>query len=166
MTIEIMMIDDDADEILVTRYLLERRSEDIRICAYLEPDEALVELERRLQSDQPGPDLVTLDINMPRHNGIELASHIRPICEQLGSDVGVLTGSINPADEAAAYDAEVKFFATKPFNADVLKAIGDTIGRFSVRTEGRRIFVQTSPDAQRGSDKARHGLIGADNAGA
>lgn len=146
MEIEILMVDDDPDEILVTRFLLERRSSDIRIEAYLEPDEAIAELERRAEAGDPGPTLVTVDINMPRHDGIAVASDLRPICARIGSRVGVLTGSINPSDEAAAMAADAAFFSIKPFNADALSKIGERLALFEVERDGRRLAIK-APDA-------------------
>lgn len=141
MHLQILMIDDDPDEILVSRYLLERRSDDIELVAYTDPNDAIEELRRRIDAREAGPALVTIDIHMPLHHGIELAGVIKPLCDQLGSDVGVLTGSINPDDEAAAYAADVRFFAVKPFNADVLESIGAELGSFEVRREGRRLSI-------------------------
>jgi CheY-like chemotaxis protein len=62
----------------------------------------------------PFPDLVLLDINMPRHTGHEVLEWIRarPGFNQL--PVVMLTGSNEPADLERAYSAGANSFLIKP----------------------------------------------------
>jgi CheY-like chemotaxis protein len=71
MQLEVMIIDDDFDEVAIFEDLIKDFPYDIQ-CTYAESGEKGLEL-LRLKS----PDIIFLDVNMPRMNGIECLSRIR-----------------------------------------------------------------------------------------
>lgn len=138
---EIMMVDDDQDVGFITRILLERKSNCIQISDYLDPDAALAELRDRMAAGRRGPDLITVDLNMPVASGLQIFHEFRRCSERLDSLPGILTGSINPADKADADRVGVSFFATKPLNLEALTDIAQQTGMFEVTEEDGRILI-------------------------
>lgn len=77
------------------------------------------ELMQTLQSpNAPAYNIVVLDINMPKKDGIECLREIR-LDKNLSSTFSViLTSSLDPLIKANAYDAGANLFLTKPEDFD------------------------------------------------
>jgi two-component system, chemotaxis family, response regulator Rcp1 len=64
--------------------------------------------------DLPLPDLVLLDLNIPRKNGLEVVSAVKQDRRLKRIPVIILSTSRAETDFAAAYDAYANAFVTKP----------------------------------------------------
>ena len=60
------------------------------------------------------PDLIVLDVNLPRHNGDEVLRQIRSRKELRGTPVIMLTSSASPADQARAGGLGANLYIQKP----------------------------------------------------
>ncbi|MFN8283107.1 MAG: response regulator [Chitinophagales bacterium] len=118
----IMLIDDDDDDNFFHRIVLEEIDAANNVQVATNGFEAL----EYLSGDNQIPDLIFLDINMPKMNGWEFLTKY----SKLGIDqkakvvIIMLSTSINPADmENAKRMSEITGFRTKPLTADMLKTI-------------------------------------------
>jgi len=76
------------------------------------------------------PDLVLLDVKMPRRSGFEVLTAIRADPELRGTQVMMLTASDQPADIDTGILAGADFYLTKPFSpADLLARVSEAIGQ-------------------------------------
>lgn len=108
----ILIVDDDAHiRLLLRRTLEELELEGVQIEVAEDGMEGL-EKARALR-----PDLVFLDVMMPRMNGMEVCRHIRKDVELVGTHVIILTarGQTQPAFDLTFGPHE---FLTKPFDPD------------------------------------------------
>jgi CheY-like chemotaxis protein len=75
------------------------------------------------------PDLVILDLTMPRLDGLRACAALRSDPELAGTRVLVLTGRDQPHDRAAARDAGADAYLVKPFSSlallDAVKRLTD-----------------------------------------
>lgn len=79
--------------------------------------------------DAPRPDLILLDLNMPKKDGREVLQEIKSDPELKRIPVVVLTTSADDKDILTAYDTFVNAYVTKPVDLDqfmkIVKAIDD-----------------------------------------
>jgi CheY-like chemotaxis protein len=87
--------------------------------------EALDFLHRRESfEDAPRPDLILLDLNLPKKDGREVLSEIKQAPDLRRIPVVVMTTSEAQEDIARSYDLQVNCYVTKPLDLDLfLEAI-------------------------------------------
>ena len=69
-------------------------------------------------------DLIVLDLNLPRHDGIEILRRLREVERFTHVPVVVLTSSDSPQDRIAASELGVACFLRKPSNLDQFLSLG------------------------------------------
>ncbi len=82
------------------------------------------ELVERIGRDLPCPDLLLLDVNLPKCDGGEVLAAFRrnPLCEH--TPVIVVTSSDSPRDRARLADLEVAGYFRKPSDLDQFMELG------------------------------------------
>jgi chemotaxis family two-component system response regulator Rcp1 len=73
------------------------------------------------------PDLIVLDLNLPRHDGLEILQLIRDNEDFGGVPVVILTSSDSPKDRTAASAFGANCYIRKPSNLEEFIAIGQTL---------------------------------------
>ena len=112
---DILLVEDDpADALLVEEALRTRGA--ARSIAWVPDGVAALELLRDPEATRP--DLIVVDLNMPRMNGRELLAVLKGDDELKAIPVVVLTTSDAPADVRAAYQRHANAYITKPVNLD------------------------------------------------
>lgn len=122
----VMLIDDDADDNFFHQIVLRETNITDNIQVVTSGFEAL----KYLTSESVIPDLIFLDINMPKMNGWEFLQEYNKlnIAQKAKIIIIMLTTSLNPADEAKANNInDVVAFKSKPLTADALE---DIVNRF------------------------------------
>jgi CheY-like chemotaxis protein len=123
--IEILLVEDNEGDARLTREAL--RDCKIRNALHhvWEGEEALAFLRRRGQhAAAPRPDLILLDLNLPRMDGAEVLTAIKQDDEFKRIPVVVLTTSSAEADVLQSYNLHANCFITKPIDmAEFLKVV-------------------------------------------
>lgn len=87
------------------------------------------------------PDLIVLDLNLPRHEGLEILRLIRTTCDFSHVPVVILTSSDSPKDRIAASSLGADCYIRKPSNLDDFMAIGKTLQKL---LESKRVRSSTA----------------------
>lgn len=128
--IEILLVEDSPGDVTLTVEALR----DARVANNLhvarDGEEALRFLRREGEfADRPRPDLILLDLNMPRKDGREVLADLKADDELKRIPVVVLTTSQSEDDVAAAYNLSANCYVAKPVDLDqflgVVRAIDD-----------------------------------------
>ena len=133
----ILLVDDDEATNFIHRLVIEETDCAENIIAIQRPEEALKFLTTKEHDNFPNPDLLFLDINMPRMNGWEfLDAYDKLPAEQKAKVVIVmLTTSSNPADiERARARGQLGGFMSKPLTSKMILDVIDQ--HFSDLSEG------------------------------
>lgn len=132
--IHILLAEDDPDDRLLTR----RAVVESRVATTFAAVENGEELMRYLRREgeygapdpAPRPNLILLDLNMPRMDGREALREIKSDAELRRIPVVVLTTSEAEQDVLQSYDLGVNAFVTKPVMFDALAGAMRSLGEF------------------------------------
>ncbi len=98
-------------------------------------EEALLFLQRQPpHAGAPRPDLILLDLNLPRKSGRELLREIKADPALSRIPVVILTTSQAEEDIAGAYELNANCFITKPVDLDEFFAVVRSIEDFWLKT--------------------------------
>ena len=129
--IHILLVDDNEGDILLTREALE----EARIINKISIANDGMEAVRFLRKTPPFagvdmPDLILLDINLPKMDGTEVLSIIKSDPDLRRIPVIMLTTSSSEKDILASYDNYANCYITKPVDLDRFMDVVRTIEDF------------------------------------
>ena len=129
--IEILLVEDNADEAYLTINALRDGRVRNRITHVEDGVEAMAVL-RRLgrHADAPRPDLILLDLNLPRKNGREVLAEVKQDPDLRRIPVVIMTSSDDEKDILAAYNLYVNCYVTKPVDLDQFIGVVKSIEHF------------------------------------
>ncbi len=128
--VEIMLVDDDEADVLLTTQMLKRGKLLLNVTVAHDGDEALEMLEAKVSSGDPLPDLMLLDINMPRLDGFETLQQMRKHEVLKGVPVVMLTTSDAPQDVKRVYDLGANCYITKPVTFEQFQKVISLLKEF------------------------------------
>jgi two-component system, chemotaxis family, response regulator Rcp1 len=128
--IEILLVEDSEADVRLTIEAFREAKVSNRISVVEDGVEALEFLRRQGRyADSPRPDIILLDLNLPRKDGRQVLADIKNDDLLKRIPVVVLTTSKNEEDIFRAYNLHANCFITKPvdFNRfmDVVRSIED-----------------------------------------
>ncbi len=118
--LKILLIEDNPDDVELTCRLLRRICLERDIFLARDAEEALNILESLSQKGAGLPDLILLDIKLPRLSGMELLEQLKASPEFRGIPVVMLTGSIVSEHIQKSYDLGAVTYLLKPISEDEL----------------------------------------------
>jgi CheY-like chemotaxis protein len=118
----LIIVDDDRDEHFLLR-------ESIGEC-HFDPEIKTVQDGNQLLSlikNEPHPDLILLDLNMPKKSGLECLCELRADQESRDLPVVVLSTSTCLSDIEACFEHGASLFFSKPYDFESMKKLIDGI---------------------------------------
>jgi CheY-like chemotaxis protein len=129
--IYILLAEDDPDDQLLTRRALHQGPASVAMTVVEDGAELLQFLRREDEYEGARrPDLILLDLNMPRMDGREALREIKTDPELRRIPVVVLTTSEAERDILESYNLGVNAFVTKPVSFDALADAMEALGEF------------------------------------
>lgn len=127
----ILLVDDNIHDNFIHTYAIKKVDEIYDVRSVTSGDEALEYFEHNISDPEkyPFPDLIFLDINMPRMNGFEFIQKAREekILERENTIVVImLTSSLNPKDLEKARELfadEILEFKNKPLTPEMFREL-------------------------------------------
>jgi len=117
--IEILMVEDNPVDVLVTREALKQGRITNNLSVAEDGEEALDFLFRTGQfSAAPRPDLILLDLNLPKKDGREILTELKNNPDLRSIPVVILTTSQAEEDVLRSYDCGANCFIVKPVDLE------------------------------------------------
>ena len=130
-SLQILVVDDDDADALMISEALTSTGADAVVERVADGREALDYLRREGQyTEAPRPDLILLDLNMPRMDGRETLAAIKTDERLKAIPVVILTTSGAAPDIEASYQQRANAYVTKPFGLDDFESTVRQIDRF------------------------------------
>ena len=122
--IKLLVIDDDDINIFIISKIVEKTGYDVEIAAKHNGQLAIDYIKELVVNNQPLPQLVLIDINMPILNGWEFIEAYEALGLAETNDMYMLSSSVyeNDIEKAKSYNS-VKGFISKPLSIDRLKEL-------------------------------------------
>lgn len=126
--IDILLVEDNATDVVLTREVFAEARVPNEVHVARDGVEALAFLRRESGYEAaPTPDVILLDINMPRMSGLEFLATLKSDAQLRHIPVIMLTTSAAEGDVARSYQLHANAYITKPID---FKAFGDMMRTF------------------------------------
>jgi CheY-like chemotaxis protein len=118
-TIDVLLVEDDPGDVLITREVMEHNKIAKTLHVASDGQEGLDFLYKRgAHADAPQPDLILLDLNLPKYDGRQLLEQIKSDADLCHIPVVVLTTSSAEEDVLTSYKLHANAYVTKPVDVD------------------------------------------------
>lgn len=128
--IDILLVEDNAADVRLTQEALREGKVRNRLAVARDGQEALEMLRRQgAHKEAPRPDLILLDLNLPRKDGREVLAELKADATLKHIPVVVLTTSSAERDILKSYELHANCYITKPVDLEqfvnVVRSIDD-----------------------------------------
>ena len=128
---EILLAEDNPGDIRLTREALRATNINHHLHVVLDGVEAMAFLRHHgAYAGTPQPDLILLDLNMPRMDGRHVLALLKSDADLRRIPVVVLTCSQNETDIQAVYELQANCYVTKPSDFDEFMSVVKAIEEF------------------------------------
>ena len=134
-TIEILLVEDDPADVELTKEGLARAGVSVALNVVTDGVEAMDYLQKKGRYNEvKTPDLIVLDLNLPRKDGRELLRELKSDDRFRHVPIVVLTTSDSGDDIMETYSAGANSFVTKPIGIDNWEEMVSAIEKFWLNT--------------------------------
>jgi chemotaxis family two-component system response regulator Rcp1 len=131
MPLQVLLVEDNPADVLLTREAFSDSQTPIFLHVASDGVEAMAFLRREgSYVDAPFPDLILLDLNLPRINGCEVLAHIKADDKLKNIPTLILTASEAEADVARSYQLHANCYLSKPAKFDAFGELARSIREF------------------------------------
>jgi DNA-binding response OmpR family regulator len=128
--LNLLLAEDNLPDALLVREAI--KQEDLPVEVYIAADgEQAIKFfgKAESESDAPKPDVLILDLNLPKIDGFEVLRKVRSSKKYANIPVIIMTSSDSPADRRTGAELGAAYFRKPPNYTEFLK-IGPTLKRF------------------------------------
>jgi CheY-like chemotaxis protein len=120
------LIDDDKVFHLISHKMLQRSGIEVAVSNFFDGEEALASLKKSIEQQEVIPQIILLDIRMPKMDGFTFLDEYAKLPEEVTNHIKIflLTSSIDKNDiERAKNHPALKGFFNKPLSFEAIKTI-------------------------------------------
>jgi len=133
MPVEILLVEDSPGDVRLTQELFREANRSIRLHVATDGVEAMMFLRHEgTHANDPRPDFILLDLNLPRMDGREVLSQIKQDDTLKTIPTIILTTSESEGDIAKSYQLQANCYLSKPVQLDELESMVQSINDFWV----------------------------------
>ncbi len=129
--IEVLLVEDSPGDVRLTQEAFREADVSIRLHVAADGLEAMAFLRKEgVYAQAPRPDLILLDLNLPRMDGREVLASIKEDEGLKSIPTVILTTSEAEADIAKSYQLQANCYLSKPVQLDAFESLVSSINDF------------------------------------
>jgi CheY-like chemotaxis protein len=159
--INVLLVEDSLGDIRLTQEAFRESNNSVVLHVARDGIEAMAFLKReRVHGDTPRPDLILLDLNMPKMDGREVLARLKADEDLNLIPIVILTTSDSEADIVKSYQLKANCYLSKPVELDAFEKLVASINDFwLMRAKLPRGAQSTALPCTVQLDPQRDGLI-------
>ena len=131
MQIEVLLVEDSPGDVRLTQETFRDANRSIHMHVARDGVEAMAFLKREgAHAHAPRPDLILLDLNLPRMDGREVLAHIKQDDSLKTIPTVILTTSEAEVDIVKSYELQANCYLSKPVQLDAFENLVRSINDF------------------------------------
>lgn len=131
MILDVLLVEDSPGDVRLTQEAFLAANPSLRLHVAEDGEEALAFLDRTgVHANAPRPDLILLDLNLPKIDGREILKHIRSSASLKTIPTVILTTSDAESDIMQSYILHANSYLSKPVRLDAFEDIIKSINEF------------------------------------
>jgi chemotaxis family two-component system response regulator Rcp1 len=131
MPIEVLLVEDSPGDVRLTQEAFREANKAIHLHVASDGVEAMAFLKREgVYARAPRPELILLDLNLPKMDGREVLAHIKEDPNLKTIPTVILTTSEAEADIVKSYQLQANCYLSKPVQLDAFEALVKSINDF------------------------------------
>jgi chemotaxis family two-component system response regulator Rcp1 len=131
MPIEVLLVEDSPGDVRLTQEVFRDANGSIHLHVASDGVEAMEFLRREgTHVNAPRPDLILLDLNLPRMDGREVLAQIKEDSRLKTIPTVILTTSVAEADIVESYQLQANCYLSKPVQLDAFESLVKSINDF------------------------------------
>jgi two-component system, chemotaxis family, response regulator Rcp1 len=132
--IEVLLVEDSPGDVRLTKEAFRSANPSIHLHVATDGVEAMAFLRHeRPHVQAPRPDLILLDLNLPKMDGREVLAHIKKDEGLKGIPTVILTTSDAEVDIVKSYELQANCYLNKPVQLEAFEALVKNINEFWLR---------------------------------
>ena len=129
--IQVLLVEDSPGDVRLTQEAFRDADPAVHLHVANDGVEAMAFLRRRgSHGDAPRPDLILLDLNLPRMDGREVLAHIKEDDDLKTIPTIILTTSEAEVDIVKSYQLQANCYLSKPVQLDAFESLVRSINDF------------------------------------
>jgi len=131
MPIEVLLVEDSPGDVRLTQEAFREANQHVRLHVAADGVEAMAFLKRTGENrHSPRPDLILLDLNLPRMDGREVLVQIKADDDLRTIPTVILTTSDAEADIVKSYQLQANCYLSKPVQLEAFESLVKSINDF------------------------------------
>jgi two-component system, chemotaxis family, response regulator Rcp1 len=128
---EVLLVEDSPGDVRLTQEAFRDANKAIHLHVASDGVEAMAFLKQAgAHAKSPRPDLILLDLNLPRMDGREVLAHIKEDANLKTIPTVILTTSVAEADIVHSYELQANCYLSKPVQLDEFESLVKSINDF------------------------------------
>ena len=128
---EVLLVEDSPGDVRLTQEAFRDANPSIHLHVVSDGVEAMAFLRREeTYVHEPRPDIILLDLNLPRMDGREVLAHIKEDDSLKTIPIVILTTSDSEADIVKCYQLQANCYLSKPVQLDAFESLVKSINDF------------------------------------
>ncbi len=131
MPIHVLLVEDSPGDVRLTREAFRDADTSVKLHVAADGVEAMEFLRQKgVHRDAPRPDLILLDLNLPKMDGREVLAEIKRDEDLKLIPTVILTTSDSEADVVRSYELQANCYLSKPVQLDAFESLVKSINDF------------------------------------